>query len=89
MSDPRPNSADDKATIVSDEMRRGFFARRKAARKEENDENEKQNDSAASVQVEPESPEVAFTSLFRCVILRYLALLALLSYFFGQFLNKV
>ncbi|TFK40835.1 P-loop containing nucleoside triphosphate hydrolase protein [Crucibulum laeve] len=63
MSDSRPNSTDEKATVVAEQPKRGLFARKKA---ENPAKDEKNGDSTTEVApIEPEIPPVSFTQLFR------------------------
>lgn len=62
----RPNSVDDKATIISSTKRRAFFSRRKAATKDESGDDEK-GDVGAAPQEKSEAPKVSFLELFRFV----------------------
>lgn len=65
MSDSRPNSANEKATVVAESKPKGFFSRRKAAKAEKDIQDEKSASLPKVEPVEPDLPPASFTSLFR------------------------
>ncbi|KAG6814237.1 hypothetical protein H0H92_015352 [Tricholoma furcatifolium] len=61
MTDSRPSTADEKGTIVEEQPKQGFFARRKAAK----DVDEKASDTPSEDSKTPDVAPVSFTQLFR------------------------
>ncbi|KAF8798991.1 multidrug resistance protein 1 [Phlegmacium glaucopus] len=67
--DSRPSTADEKATIVTEDKPKGFFAKRRSARisivKDDEEDDENDENTTEVKPVVPEVPPISFTQLFR------------------------